>query len=326
MGGSQESCSWMICCEDFRRSGRAASGAEIDERRPSAWRSDVLILRHGSGVLGASGEVLMAESSRHDAWQEGESYDAYMGRWSRCIAPLFLDRLEAAEGLDWLDVGCGTGALSEAILAQCGPRSVVGVDPSPGFISQALETVRDPRATFQLGDAQALPVGSATFDLVVSGLMLNFVPDRLKALEEMKRAARPNGRVCFYVWDYPGGGVEFMRAFWQAAASLDPDAALLSEARRFAFCEPSALTELARAAGLASIACEAIEAPTVFRDFDDYWRPFALGAGPAPGYCSSLSPDKRERLRLLLRERLPAHEDGSITLRVRAWAVTSAVA
>jgi SAM-dependent methyltransferase len=267
----------------------------------------------------------MAETSRHDAWQAGESYDAYMGRWSRCIAPLFLDRLEAAEGLDWLDVGCGTGALSEAILARCGPGSVAGVDPSSGFISRALETLDDPRATFLIGDAQALPVGSGTFDLVVSGLMLNFVPDRLKALEEMNRAARPNGRVCFYVWDYPGGGVEFMGAFWQAAASLDPDAADLSEARRFAFCEPSALKELASAAGLVSIACEAIEAPTVFRDFDDYWRPFTLGAGPAPGYCASLAPDRRERLREVLRERLPVHEDGSIPLKVRAWAVTSAV-
>jgi SAM-dependent methyltransferase len=267
----------------------------------------------------------MAETSRHDSWQAGESYDAYMGRWSRRIAPLFLVRFGAAEGLDWLDVGCGTGALSEAILARCAPGSVVGVDPSPGFVSRAREIVRDPRATFLLGEAQALPVGSAVFDLVVSGLVLNFVPDRLKALEEMKRAARPNGRVCFYVWDYPGGGVEFMRAFWTAAASLDPAAADLAEARRFDFCEPSALTELASGAGLGSIACDAIEAPTVFRDFDDYWRPFTLGAGPAPGYCASLAPDKRERLREALRERLPVHEDGSITLKVRAWAVTSAV-
>ena len=201
-----------------------------------------------------------------------------------------------------------------------------GVDPSPGFISRAREIVSDPRATFLLGDAQALPVGSATFDLVVSALMLNFVPDRLKALEEMKRAARPKGTVSFYVWDYPGGGVEFMRAFWQAAVSLDPAAADLTEARRFPFCEPSALTELASAAGLVSVACEAIEAPTVFRDFDDYWRPFTLGAGPAPGYCASLDPGKRERLREVLRERLPVDEDGSITLKVRAWAVTSSVA
>jgi SAM-dependent methyltransferase len=266
----------------------------------------------------------MAEMSRHDAWQAGESYDAYMGRWSRRIAPLFLDRLGAAEGLDWLDVGCGTGALSEAILARCAPRSVTGVDPSPGFLSRTREALRDQRATFLLGDAQALPVGSASFDLVVSGLVLNFVPDTQKALKEMRRAARPDGRVCFYVWDYPGGGVEFMRAFWAAATELDPDAADLTEDRRFPFCEPSSLTELARAAGLVAIGCEAIEASTVFRDFDDYWRPFTLGAGPAPGYCASLDPEKRERLRELLRQRLPTREDGSIALGARAWAVTSA--
>ncbi len=161
---------------------------------------------------------------------------------------------------------------------------------------------------------------------VVSGLVLNFIPDRLKALGEMKRAAAPGGRVCFYVWDYPGGGVEFMRAFWDAATALDPGAADLSEARRFPFCEPSALMGLAQAAGLVSVACEAIEAPTVFRNFDDYWRPFTLGAGPAPGYCASLAPEKRERLRELLRERLPVGEGGSITLNVRAWAVTGAAA
>jgi SAM-dependent methyltransferase len=202
----------------------------------------------------------------------------------------------------------------------------VGVDASPGFVSRAQEVIRDPRASFLTGDAQDLPVGSAAFDVVVSGLVLNFVPDRLKALGEMKRAARPHGKVCFYVWDYPGGGVEFMRAFWAAAIALDPAAADLSEARRFPFCEPAALTELAEAAGLTSVSCEAIEAPTVFADFDDYWRPFTLGAGPAPGYCANLPPEKRARLREALRERLPAQEDGSIALKVRAWAVTGAAA
>jgi SAM-dependent methyltransferase len=226
----------------------------------------------------------VVSSPKNSAWQAGESYDAYMGRWSRRIAPLFLDRMGTAEGLDWLDVGCGTGALSDAILTRCAPRSVTGVDPSPGFLTQARETVRDQRATFLIGDAQALPVGLASFDLVVSGLVLNFVPDRLQALKEMRRAARPEGRVCFYVWDYPGGGVEFMRAFWTAATELDPDAADLADDRRFPFCEPSSLTELARAAGLAAIGCDAIEASTVFRFFEDYWRPFTLGVGPAPGY------------------------------------------
>lgn len=265
----------------------------------------------------------MPETSRHDAWQAGESYDAYMGRWSRRIAPSFLDRLQAAEGLDWLDVGCGTGALSEAILARCAPRAVTAVELSPGFLARAREIVRDPRATFLPGDAQALPVDSGAFDFVVSGLVLNFVPDRLKALQERKRAARPDGRVGFYVWDYPGGGVEFMSAFWKSASSLDPDSADLTEDRRFPFCTPQALQDLASAAGLVSICCEAIEVPTVFRDFDDYWHPFTLGAGPAPGYCMSLAPEKRERLRALLQERLPLDPGGSITLNVRAWAVTS---
>jgi SAM-dependent methyltransferase len=266
----------------------------------------------------------MAETSRHDAWQAGEAYDAYMGRWSRRIAPLFLDRLQGSDGLDWLDAGCGTGALSEAVLAGCAPARVVGVDPSPGFISRAQEIVRDSRATFLLGDAQDLPVGSTAFDLVVSGLALNFIPDRLRALREMKRAARPDGRVCFYVWDYPGGGLEFVRAFWTAATALDPDAADLAEDRRFPYCEPTALTELAEAAGLVSVRCEAIEAPTAFPNFDDYWRPFTMGGGPAPGYCASLQLGSRERLRASLRERLPVDDSGSITLKARAWIVVSA--
>jgi hypothetical protein len=156
--------------------------------------------------------------------------------------------------------------------------------------------------------------------------MLNFVPDRSLALREMSRVARANGEVCFYVWDYPGEGIEFISAFWKAAIGLDPGAADLAEGARFPFCEPSALTELALSAGLVSVACEAIEAPTVFADFDDFWRPFTLGAGPAPGYCASLAPEKRQRLRQVLRESLPIEVDGSIALKVRAWAVFSSVA
>jgi SAM-dependent methyltransferase len=265
----------------------------------------------------------MAETSRHDAWQAGESYDIYMGRWSRRVAPLFLARIGADPGLDWLDVGCGTGALTEAILSRCAPRSVRGIDPSAGFVAQARQAVGDPRATFEIGDAQDLPVDTASRDVVVSGLVLNFVADRAKALAEMRRVARPGGRVGFYVWDYPGGGVEFMRAFWTAATALDPAAADLSERGRFPFCAPVALTGMAAVAGLAAIRCEAIEVPTVFRDFDDYWSPFTLGAGPAPGYCASLPPEARERLRQRLREDLPVSDDGSIPMKARAWAVTA---
>jgi SAM-dependent methyltransferase len=268
----------------------------------------------------------MAETSRHDAWQAGDRYEAYMGRWSRQVAPRFLDFVGASAGQDWLDVGCGTGALSSAILARCNPKSLIAIDQSEGFVALARSTIPDERARFQVGDAQSLPVEAASRDIIVSALVLNFVPDKDKALREMKRAIRPGGTIAFYVWDYPGGGMELMRAFWTAAAALDPAAKDLAEDRRFPFCTPDGLTALAKAAGLRQVDCVPIEVPTVFRDFEDYWRPFTLGAGPAPGYCVSLAPDARERLKQKLSDSLPRGNDGSIALKARAWALKAVIA
>jgi SAM-dependent methyltransferase len=265
----------------------------------------------------------MTTSSRHDAWQAGDSYESYMGRWSRQVAPLFLDRLDARDGLDWLDVGCGTGALSAAIVARQAPRSLIAIDPSEGFIEKARFNVPDPRVEFRVGDAQALDVATASRDIVVSALVLNFVPDKDQALAEMKRAARPGATIASYVWDYPGGGVEFMRAFWTAAGTLDPKARDLTEDRRFPFCTPDDLTELFGRAGLESVTCAAIEIDTVFKNFDDYWHPFTLGAGPAPGYCMSLDEDARQRLKEKLSDSLPRSADGSIALKGRAWMITA---
>ncbi len=267
----------------------------------------------------------MVEASRHDAWQAGDRYEAYMGRWSRQIAPRFLDWLGASGGLDWVDIGCGTGALSAAILAQCNPRSLMAIDPSEGFVATARAALADPRVECAVGDAQALTLENATRDVVVSALMLNFVPDKLKALGEMKRVSRPGGTVAFYVWDYPGHGVAFIEAFWSAAAALDPAAQELSEDRRFPFCTPEGLEGLVREAGLAQVDCAPIEVPTAFRDFDDFWTPFTLGAGPAPGYCTSLDPGARQRLKEALSASLPRGEDGSIPLKARAWAIKAAV-
>lgn len=264
---------------------------------------------------------MMTEASRHDAWAAGDSYDAYMGRWSRQLAPLFLQWLGPREGLDWLEIGCGTGALSAAIVARCHPRSILGVDLSEGFVARARTNVPDVRADFRVGDAQALALDTGSKDAAVSALVLNFVPDKPKALAEMKRVVRPGSTIGFYVWDYPGGGVEFMRAFWQAASTLDEAARDLTEDRRFPYCTREGLTDLARRAGLHDVESVSLEIPTVFRDFDDYWRPFTLGAGPAPGYCASLAPDARERLRLSLQGTLPRAADGSIPLKARAWAV-----
>ncbi len=267
----------------------------------------------------------MSEASRHDAWQAGDAYESYMGRWSRRIAPLFLDLLALPRELDWLEIGCGTGALSAAILARCDPESLVAIDPSEDFLAKARASVTDPRADFRQGDAQALAIETASRDAVVSALTLNFVPDRAKALSEMKRVARPGATVAFYVWDYPGGGLEFLRTFWTHAAALDPKGGELTEDRRFPFCTPDGLTALARDAGLADVTCDALETPTVFPDFDDYWRPFTMGAGPAPGYVASLAPDARERLRSRLESSLPRSADGAIALKARAWAVRAKV-
>ena len=268
----------------------------------------------------------MTDASRHDAWQAGDRYEAYMGRWSRKLAPEFLDWLNVSENLDWLEVGCGTGALSAAIVARCNPKSLIAIDPSQDFVATARASVADARAEFRTGDAQQLALASHSRDVVASALVLNFVPDRPKALAEMQRVTRPGGAVAFCVWDYAGGGVEFMHAFWKAAAALDPAARELTEDKRFPFCTKEGLTEMAKSAGLARLDCVPISVATVFRDFDDYWHPFTLGAGPAPGYCVSLEPAARQRLEERLRGSLPRSEDGSIALAARAWALQGTVA
>ncbi len=241
------------------------------------------------------------------------------------LAPRFADWLGVAQGLEWLEIGCGTGALSATILARCSPSNLIAIDSSEGFVAKARAMVADARAHFRLGDAGVLGLETASHDAVVSALVLNFQPDRPKALAEMRRVARRGGTVGFYVWDYPGGGMELMQAFWKAAATLDPAASALSEDRRFPFCTPDGLVRSMHDAGLPRVDCVAIEVPTLFRDFDDYWRPFTLGAGPAPCYCASLAPGAQQRLRERLRAELPCGADGSIALKARAWAVKASV-
>jgi SAM-dependent methyltransferase len=170
------------------------------------------------------------------------------------------------ERREWLDVGCGTGALVQTIVERAAPAAVMGVDRSEGFVSSARRRVSDPRARFEIGDAQALPVASGAFDAVVSGLVLNFVPEPPRMLSEMTRATRAGGTVALYVWDY-AGAMEIMRRFWDGAKAIDPAAAALDEGARFRMCAPAPLATLFRDAGLAEIATLAIDVPTVFRDF-----------------------------------------------------------
>jgi SAM-dependent methyltransferase len=254
-----------------------------------------------------------------DVWAVGRAYEPYIGRWSRLVAAEFVAGLEVAYGAAWLDLGCGTGALSQAVLEAAEPALVVGADPSAGFLAHARARL-DGRARFVAADARRLPVGDARFEVVVSGLVLNFVPDPALAAREMTRVARPGGRVAAYVWDY-AGRMELIRHFWDAAAALDPAAAELDEGRRFGLCQPEPLGRLFRDAGLADVGVRPIEVATRFRNFGDYWDPFLGGQGPAPGYAMSLDEDARAALREELRGRLPVAGDGSIPLVARAWTV-----
>ncbi len=255
-----------------------------------------------------------------EVWASGDAYEPYVGRWSRRVAREFLDWLDVPGGSRWLDVGCGTGALSQTILQVAMPGEVKGIDRSDGYLAHARRQINDSRVSFEVGDAQALPVGTSTYDAVVSGLVLNFIPQPQQAVNEMARAARLGGLVALYVWDY-AGKMQLMRHFWNAASALDPAAYDLDEGRRFPICQPTPLLELFRNAGLRDVEVRPIDIATDFRDFDDYWSPFLGGQGPAPGYAMSLSEERRTALCERIRAALPFALDGSIPLVARAWAV-----
>jgi SAM-dependent methyltransferase len=243
-----------------------------------------------------------------------------MGRWSRLVARTFLDWLGVAPTSRWLDVGCGTGALTQTVLEIAAPAHVTGIDRSDGYISYAQAHVQDPRARFEVGDAQALSEQTASYDVAISGLMLNFLPQPEQAVREMARVVRSDGIVAAYVWDY-AGKMQLMLHFWNAAVALDPDAFDLDEGRRFPLCQPEPLTELFRRADLTQVEVRAIDIATDFQNFDDYWSPFLGGQGPAPSYVMALSDERRTALRERIRAGLPFALNGSIPLIARAWAV-----
>ena len=262
----------------------------------------------------------MAGAKRAHVWGNTATYEAYMGRWSRPVAEVALAWLGLPPGLSWLDVGCGTGALTEVILAAADPREILGVDPSTDFLATSAQ-IADPRVRFAVGDARALPVPSDTYDVVIAGLVLHFVPNPGLAIREMMRATRPGGTVAAYVWN-PAGERQFTRPLWQAATALDPAATAQDPSRQAPLCQPEPLAALFAGAGLQDVTVQAVVVPIVFQDLDDYWQPHLLGgSSPSQRYVTSLGDGQRTALRERLHGTLPIADDGSIPLLGHAWAV-----
>ena len=239
---------------------------------------------------------MVDEPTPLESWTSGEAYERFMGRWSRLVAREFIAWLRAETGSRWLDIGCGSGALARTAIELASPAAVLGVDPSAGYVSTARRLAGDDRAQFTRGDACALPCSTAAFDIAVSGLVLNFIPDARLALAEMRRTVRPGGVVAAYLWDY-ADGMQMLRYFWDAAALVDPDGSPLDEGERFPICRPDSLGESFRSAGIEEVAVQPLVVATIFRDFDDYWDPFLGGQGAAPRYFSGLTEAQQTALK-----------------------------
>ena len=259
-------------------------------------------------------------SEVRDRWAAGATYEDFMGRWSRQVAPEFVSWLRISGSVHWLDVGCGTGALTNAICSHASPASVLGCDPAEPFIEYARSHSQDLRASFVVAGAGGLPGRAGGYGSVTSLLALNFFPDPEAAVHEMRSLTASQGTVSACVWDYRGK-MEFLRYFWDAVAALDSTARELDEGARFPLCRPNALTDLFRTGGLSDVRCEPIEIPTEFCSFDDYWRPLLGGTGPAPSYVASLDADRCTTLARKLDLTLPRGAGGKIALTARAWAV-----
>lgn len=254
----------------------------------------------------------------------GNDYDHLMGRWSQVMAPLLVEFACVRDGDNVLDVGCGTGSLTCALL-ESGPRvQVTGVDGSADFIEIARRKANNDRATFDQGDAQDLPYQEGQFDACVSLLVMNFIPDAARALAEMCRVTRLGGTVTAAVWDY-GDGMEMLRNLWDAAAKID-EAAVDKHEGNMPLCRLGELAALWSDRGLVDIADTSLSISMDFTSFNDYWDPFLTGIGPSGSYVSGLEAPTQNSLKDRLCATLAAgSEDTAFSLKARAWAVRGIV-
>ncbi|MBA3872533.1 MAG: methyltransferase domain-containing protein [Anaerolineae bacterium] len=255
-----------------------------------------------------------------NAFNNAVAYNGYIGRWSRLVAGQFLSWLNIPSEQTWLDVGVGTGVLTQAILQQASPKKVVGIDLSESYVALARQDIHDDRAEFKVGDASSMSFETPEFDVAVSGLVLNFVPSPQQMAISMKQAVKSGGTVALYVWDY-AGRMEIMRQFWEAAITVDPSAAELDSAKQFPICNPTQLQALFEALPLKNIEVTSLDIQAKFTDFDDYWLPFLGAQGSVSKYLLSLDEAAINALTAQLRRQLPTNADGSIDLIARALAI-----
>ena len=244
----------------------------------------------------------------------GEPYDRFMGRYSRELAPRLIDYAGLEPGMRALDVGCGPGALAVALADRLGATAVAAADPSEPLLAACAERV--PGADVRQAPAEELPWPDATFDAVLSQLVLNFVSDADAAVAEMRRVVAPGGIVASCTWDY-AGGMRMLRTFWDAARELDPTA---PDELNMRYCSEDELADLWERAGLDDIGTAQLEVAVEYGGFDDFWEPFTLAVGPAGAYCASLAPERREALREGCFGRLGSSA-GPFSLNARAFAV-----
>jgi len=257
-------------------------------------------------------------------WTGAEAYDQLMGRWSQQLSPAFIDLAGVGAGDRVLDVGCGTGSLTRALIEHRPRLKVVGVDPAGPYVEYGRRKLSGAQARLDQADAQNLPFADDSFDRCLSLLVVNFIPDARQATEEMHRVTRPGGVVAAAVWDY-GEGMEMLRIMWDAAVAIDPAAEPKHE-RNMPYCRKGELGALWAASGFQEIMEDSLIATLEFRSFDDYWAPFLTGVGPSGSYVSSLPAERQGALRDQLANRLVSgRADQPFTLQARAWTVRGVV-